>query len=79
MSSLLDILLYNHAITWYDVTMDDTTMTDADIQSNHIVGVVSVAVSNVAEKFDITFELLPNQVNFISVDYSTANDGYVNV
>ena len=52
-------------------------MTDNDIRNNHIVGIVSVAVSNTAEKFDITFELLPNQVNFLSIDYdSNTEDAY---
>lgn len=75
MSELLDKLLYNQSISYYDVKMDETTMTDVDIRSNHIVGIVSVAVNNTAEKFDITFELLPNQVNFISSgsDSSSAN------
>lgn len=73
MSSLLDTLYYNHAITYYDIRMDESTMTDADIQSNHIVGIVSVAVSTTAEKFDITFELLPNQVNYLDIDYSVDN------
>lgn len=75
MSELLENLLYNNHITSYDVVMDETTMTDTDIRSNHIVGTVSVSVSNTAEKFDITFELLPNQVNFINLDYSV-DDAY---
>ena len=73
MTGLLDTLYYNHAITYYDIRMDESTMTDADIQSNHIVGIVSVAVSTTAEKFDITFELLPNQVNYLDIDYSVDN------
>ena len=73
MSALLDSLMYNNHITYYNIVMDETTMTDADIRANHIVGTVSIAVSNTAEKFDITFELLPNQVNFLSIDYSVDN------
>lgn len=72
-STLLDSLMYNNHITYYSVVMDETTMTDADIRANHIVGTVSISVSNTAEKFDITFELLPNQVNFLSIDYSVDN------
>ena len=49
-------------------------MTDADIRAGHIVGTVSIAVATTAEKFDITFELQPNQVNFLSVDYSVDNE-----
>ena len=73
MSKLLDVMLYNHSITYYDIVMDERTMTDADIQANHVVGTVSIAVSTTAEKFDITFELLPNQVNFLDIDYSIDN------
>ena len=73
-SKLLDQLLYNNHITNYKVTMDQTTMTDADIRAGHIVGTVSIAVATTAEKFDITFELQPNQVNFLSVDYSVDNE-----
>lgn len=68
MDSLLNELYHNNAITYYNIAMDETTMTDSDIASNHIVGTVSVAVSTTAEKFDITFELLPNQVNFLSME-----------
>lgn len=70
MAKLLDVLLYDHSITYYDIVMDESTMSDYDIQTNHIVGTVSVAISTTAEKFDITFELLPNQVNFLNLDYS---------
>lgn len=73
MSTLLDTLLYNGHISNYNVVMDETTMTDADIRSNHIVGTVSVAVSNTTEDFDITFELMPNQVTFLGIDYSVDN------
>lgn len=73
MSTLLDTLLYDKAITYYDIQMDENTMSDADIQANHIVGIVSIACSTTAEKFDITFELLPNQVNFLDIDYSVDN------
>jgi len=77
MSVLLDILLYNNHITFYDIVMDESTMTDSDIQSNRVVGTVSVAISGTAEKFDITFELLPNQVNFLNIDYDQSNvDAY---
>lgn len=73
-SKLLDQLLYNNHITNYKVIMDETTMTDADVRAGHIVGTVSIAVATTAEKFDITFELQPNQVNFLSVDYSVDNE-----
>ena len=73
MSTLLDTLLYDQAITYYDIQMDENTMSTADIQANHIVGIVSIACSTTAEKFDITFELLPNQVNFLNIDYSVDN------
>lgn len=78
MREVLDPLYYNQAITYYDMKMDESTMTDADIRSNHIVGTVSVAVSTTAEKFDITFELLPNQVNFLNIDYSVDNGTQTN-
>lgn len=73
MAKLLDVMLYDHSITYYNMVMDESTMTDSDIQTNHIVGTVSVAISTTAEKFDITFELLPNQVNFLNLDYSVDN------
>lgn len=78
MTELLDTLLYDNSISYYDVRMDESTMTTADITSNHIVGIVSIAVSSTAEKFDITFELLPNQVNFIDIDYASnsSDDAY---
>lgn len=77
MTELLDVLLYNNAITGYDVVMDETTMTTQDVRSNRIVGIVRVAVQNTAEKFDITFELTPNQVNFMKAETATATiDAY---
>ena len=73
MQPLLDTLLYNNHITDYEIIMDQSTMTDADIRSGRVIGTVRVAVASTAEKFDITFELMPNQVTFLGIDYDTDN------
>ena len=78
-SVLLESLLRNQHISNYEVVMDETTMTSADVRNNHIVGIVRVAISNLAEKFDITFELQPNQVTFLTKDNSSSTDAYGNV
>lgn len=77
-SVLLESLLRNQHISNYEVVMDETTMTSADVRNNHIVGIVRVAISNLAEKFDITFELQPNQVTFLTKDNSSSTDAYGN-
>lgn len=64
MTELLEPLKTNQHITGYDIQMGQTTMTTNDIRSNRIRGIVSINVANLAERFDITFELQPNQVIF---------------
>lgn len=76
MSSLLDALKKNDAITYYEVIMDESTMTDYDIRTNHIVGTVRVAIGTTAEKFDIAFELIPNSVKYLNIDYNETNLTY---
>lgn len=69
MSRLLEELKSADAITYYEVIMDESTMTDYDIRTNHIVGKIRVAVNTTAEKFDIDFELIPNSVKYMKIDY----------
>lgn len=64
MTDFLEPLYTNHHITGYDIQMGQTTMTTNDVRSNRIKGIVSINVANLAERFDITFELQPNQVIF---------------
>ena len=66
MEPLMNELLKNHSVVDYDFIMDERTMTDYDIRTNHIVGTIRVAIATTAEKFDIDFELTPNGVNFVS-------------
>lgn len=76
MSTLLEKLKTNNAITYYECLMDPSTMTDYDIRTNHIVGTVRVAIGTTAEKFDISFEMIPNSVKYINIDYNESNLTY---
>lgn len=76
MSELLNKLKSNNAISYYECLMDESTMTDYDIRSNHIVGTIRVAIGTTAEKFDIAFEMIPNSVKYINIDYNESNQTY---
>lgn len=76
MNELLEVLKANNAITYYECLMDESTMTDYDIRTNHIVGTVRVAIGTTAEKFDIDFEMIPNSVKYANIDYNEANLTY---
>ena len=76
MNELLEVLKSNNAITYYECLMDESTMTDYDIRTNHIVGKVRVAIGTTAEKFDIDFEMIPNSVKYANIDYNEANLTY---
>lgn len=76
MNELLEVLKANNAITYYECLMDESTMTDYDIRTNHIVGTVRVAIGTTAEKFDINFEMIPNSVKYANIDYNEANLTY---
>lgn len=76
MEELLGPLKAHHHITSYEILMGESTMSTSDIRSNRIKGIVRVAVASLAEKFDITFELQPNQVTFEDVELSNPSDAY---
>ena len=48
----------------YEIIMDETTTTNADIDENRIVGVVRANITRAAEDFEIGFELTASSVSF---------------
>lgn len=58
----------DRGISDYQIIMDETTVTDSDISTNTIRGIVKVSVSRAAENFEIDFQLEPQSVQFADED-----------
>ena len=61
---VLDSMKANRGINDYVILMDETIVTNEDIDALTVPGVVKVDISRAAETFDITFELTPSGAVF---------------
>ena len=68
----LQVMQAEGVLTTYEVLMGTETMTSADLNSGHIVGVVRVAIVSAATDWDINFEIQPNNITFYENDYNTS-------
>ena len=59
LSRVLDAMKEARAVTDYLIIMDESTVTDADVDDSTVPGVVKVVFARAAKSFDITFELKP--------------------
>lgn len=60
----LDNIKSNNGLEKYEVVMDESTTTSADVSVNRIVGTVRVIISRSAEDFVINFTLEPSGTKF---------------
>lgn len=67
----LSTMLGEGTLTDYEVIMDSTTMTKADLNSGHVCGTVRISVTRAATDWDINFEITPNNVTFNEIDYGS--------
>lgn len=61
---ILSQMKADRGIIDYQIIMDDTVISNTDIDQNKIRGVIRVSVSRAVEDFDITFDLEPSAVTF---------------
>lgn len=71
MEPTLSTMLGEGTLTDYEVIMDSTTMTQADLNSGHVCGTVRISVARAATDWDINFEITPNNVTFNEIDYGS--------
>lgn len=71
----LSAMLGEGTLTGYEIIMDQTTMTKADLNSGHVCGTVRLAIVRAATDWDINLVIEPNTVTFNEIDYgSTYNN-----
>ena len=70
-SPLLSEMLGEGTLTYYNLIMDSSTMTKADLNSGHVVGVVKIAVATAATDWDINVEIQPNDITIYESDYNS--------
>lgn len=58
----------DRGISDYQIIMDESTVTDADVSTNTIRGIVRISVSRAAENFEIDFQLESSGVQFAEED-----------
>ena len=59
---LLRLMESEGVLTDYEILMGSETMTDADLNSGHVNGIIRVSISRAATDWTIGFELSPNSV-----------------
>lgn len=67
----LSTMMGEGILTDYEVIMDSTTMTQADLNSGHVCGTVRISVARAATDWDINLEITPNNVTFNEIDYGS--------
>ena len=67
----LSTMLGEGTLTDYEIIMDSTTMTKADLNIGHVCGTVRISVTRAATDWDINFEITPNNVTFNEIDYGS--------
>lgn len=71
MEPLLSVMAAEGVLTNYSVIMGKETMTQADLNSGHIVGTVRASIARAATDWDINFEITPNTLTFTEYDYNS--------
>lgn len=67
----LSTMLGEGVLSDYEVLMGSETMTQADLNSGHIVGTVRVSITRAATDWDINFEITPQTVTVFENDYNS--------
>lgn len=68
----LSVMQGEGVLTNYSLIMGTETMTEADLNSGHVVGTVRASVARAATDWDINFELTPNSITFSENDYNSS-------